>query len=203
MEREVVNVNYATLLGLSDGQNVSWHIKHSSGAIVYDSEGRSEGKIEVTFTSIGAHTVVVYSDAEQTTSLATWSVQSRIVRRELRSLDDDELEAYFSALKAVYSHTQACAVHVPRAVLYLPVQGGGVGGAVVTSAAACADVTASPAPPPPPPPIPPGGGQIHTIDRRAKANLTRGVDACPQWLARSSERVPFGAPQRSVATSVK
>ena len=39
-------------------------------------------------------------------ALASWSVQAKLVRRELRSLDDDERERYFAALQTLYKYSQ-------------------------------------------------------------------------------------------------
>ena len=98
----VADVAKPTILKLEGGSEVMWSIPG-----VYTSES-SESQIEVTFPTYGVHKVSIapalpgsgLADPEATT---TFEVSARLIRRELRSLSDDDRERFFAAMHHVYT----------------------------------------------------------------------------------------------------
>lgn len=93
-------------LDLTSGESVRWKVSRGGtddAKVVYESEEK-EVQIKLRFPKVDVYTVTVSDDQGRSDS---FTVYSRIVRRELRTLGKDDRKRYFDALSKMYKTSQS------------------------------------------------------------------------------------------------
>ena len=92
----------------ASGLSLFWRVADPDVAFA---SAEPSAEIELTFPRVGRFAVEVFARHDDAAAdappVAVFDVHARLVRRELRSLDDDARERYFAALRHVYFTPQA------------------------------------------------------------------------------------------------
>lgn len=100
---KIAAVGKQNQLDLISGEAVRWKVfKGDEKTLMYESE-KEEVQINFFFASVDVYTVTIGDDQKGNDS---FEVYSRIVRRELRTLNDEDRTAYFDALSKLYKINQ-------------------------------------------------------------------------------------------------